>query len=921
MLLGGAFFCDQACADAVDDELRFAAGLIELGFPDFAERVIDDALAEEPARADDAKFVRAEILMSRRKFVEAEAIVKTIPAESDEGKAARLALANYYYSADKIDEAKLLYDDFFQQYPSAPMDEKILRYYRDVAFKFALMLEHIDDIDGAIKNLDRVLSTNPEPEKQRPLREKKGQLLIRLAEEAKGKDREKYFEQIEVTAQDIEFGGQYWVAMGSILRAQVERLRGHPEKALEMMASQKRSFNAINQSFTESGEPLSHSPKAGYHFVRGRVFEDQGMALVPSVSDAASTSEAKQVLAKALNEYARILKTYDGSSYATLATLRKQAVEGVLREKLGAQIRGGAGLASSPQNADELYKPADTLFRKEQYAEAIYEYLKVLNGFPETRATPRVLTNLGKAYTRIDDPLMAKVVFGYMAERFSRSSEAARGCLILASFFLKNGQEDAAYWGYKVFTGRFPDHEKAPQVLYTVAGQEKKTGHAGEAARLYALLTDRYPESTYYLKALQAAGDDAYKIEQYEKALGYFTTHAEAAPPGYGKASSIMLSADCNLRLEAFWSAFKQFRGLAKALDPADKNNAYYTDKEDRDRLETLHMQASFQQAYALANVREPAEKVSLFQSNAVKLYDEFLNGFSTSELAPKALAAKGSVLLQMDRLDEATATFDELATAYPDTVEGKNSLYQLVEAAVKVGKLDVAREAVQKMAANPEAYGVAIFARVGELTLNYNLFDQAVAAYENLLNAAGDPELKERAYFGLGKSYHVNGDCTKAIENFEALLKLNDKTAFFFDASLMVGRSYRDCEQYEQALKALGEVIRLDKDKIRRRRAEFEVAAVREAQGDTRQAYAAYLLLALTPDPSRQPTLVELYQTSILRAIDLGTELEDYVTVPPLVDKFLKFWPDWDDVDRLREQRKKALLNQTEQDALENTF
>ena len=111
------------------------------------------------------------------------------------------------------------------------------------------------------------------------------------------------------------------------------------------------------------------------------------------------------------------------------------------------------------------------------------------------------------------------------------------------------------------------------------------------------------------------------------------------------------------------------------------------------------------------------------------------------------------------------------------------------------------------------------------------------------------------------------------------------------------------------------------DKDKIRRRRAEFEVAAVREAQGDTRQAYAAYLLLALTPDPSRQPTLVELYQTSILRAIDLGTELADYVTVPPLVDKFLKFWPDWDDVDRLREQRKKALLNQTEQDALENTF
>ena len=51
---------------------------------------------------------------------------------------------------------------------------------------------------------------------------------------------------------------------------------------------------------------------------------------------------------------------------------------------------------------------------------------RVLNLFPETTAAFRVLSNLGRAYARSGDLLMAKVVTGYVGERFAGRGEAEK---------------------------------------------------------------------------------------------------------------------------------------------------------------------------------------------------------------------------------------------------------------------------------------------------------------------------------------------------------------------------------------------------------------------------------------------------------------------------------------------------------------
>ena len=224
----------------------------------------------------------------------------------------------------------------------------------------------------------------------------------------------------------------------------------------------------------------------------------------------------------------------------------------------------------------------------------------------------------------------------------------------------------------------------------------------------------------------------------------------------------MMLAGDSQLRSQAYTDAFKQFRELTTALDPGRANNPYYADSADQKKLERLLEQALFQQAYCLAPNQRRYGPVT-YRGAAIQAYDAMAQRFPSSELDAKSLAGKGAVLLQLNRLDEATQTFEQLAADYPDSPEGKSSLYTLATAAVSVGKLDVARGAVERMAADPANYQADMFALVGQLMLDHGLYEQAIRAYEILQATTRDPDLKERAWFGLGRSYQTQGDCAKA--------------------------------------------------------------------------------------------------------------------------------------------------------------
>ena len=901
-----------ARAGEVEDELTFASGLIERGFPDYAERVLGDLLARYPDRAEAARRVQAELHMAQRDFAAAEDIVRTFPADTAEGRAVRVKLANAYYLVQETDKAKALYDEFFAVYrDQPPTDPELLRFYRDAAWRFGLMLELAGDFEGAARNMDRVLGSGPEPELRRQVQEKKAGLLLRQAEGASAAAGKKILAEVEALGDDMQFGGPYWVTRGALVKARARLAAGHTDAALELLDEQKRTARSLDRSFEEAGASPDQSPLAGWHFVRGLIHQAMGEAQAAEAKTDQEKQAAKQTLAVALNEYARVLKNYGGSPYATDAMVESTAVEEALIQ-LGAQIvRREAAPQLGAGQADQLFRAADAFLKEEKYTQAVDAYLKVLNKMPESGAAPKALGNLARAYASAGDLLMVQTVAGYLAERFAGRDDAARASLLLASYLRQADQVPAAIDVYRLVGRYFPDHEKAPAALHTVALSDRKAGRRTEALATLNEIVVRYPKSEFYLDALTVLGSEHRQAGDYAKALEAWSALAEAAPEGRRKAAALMFEADALFRLGETTRALSIYADLAKTLDPSRADNPYYGDDKDREEVTTLWEQADLQVGYCLAELGGDADAVAANLGKAVKVYQGFAARHPGSPRAAKAMAAQGGVLLRMDRVDEAAAVFDQLSRDYPDTPEGKNSLFTLASTAVQVGNLEVARDAVKRMADDASAYGADMLAAVGQIMLTNNLYDEALAVYEHVRRNTDDATLQEYALFGMGKSQYQRGAYREAIEALDALLALNDRTALFYEAKFLLGRARRETGDYDGALAALTDVFKFTRDPKMKRQADLELALLQEQQGRNDAAYASYLRIALHPDPTADPEVAALVERGMLRAMALGMELGAYEDVLLLCDRFLSFFEQSENLDQVRQARREAGLEQ----------
>ena len=276
------------------------------------------------------------------------------------------------------------------------------------------------------------------------------------------------------------------------------------------------------------------------------------------------------------------------------------------------------------------------------------------------------------------------------------------------------------------------------------------------------LLRD-YKDSAEYLNALQKKARQLMEAEQYADAKAANEELVANLPDGPQKAGAMFSVASCALLEEDFRAALKGFKGVVSALDTADKkNNAFYGEGESVAKVQTLLEQAQLQMANCISQLREPAAALPKFRALAIKTFDEFKTKFPKSNLMPKALMGQAGVYLAADDIEKATELFEELSAKYPDSPEGKNSLVSLANSAIEVGKVEVARDAVQKIMADPDRYGVDSMAVIGQKMLDNKLYDEAISLYEKVRAGSQDPKIQEFALYGLGESYVESGDCAK---------------------------------------------------------------------------------------------------------------------------------------------------------------
>lgn len=903
-------------AQQADREFTFASTLVEWGFPDLANKVMDAVVRLDPSQAGRANIVKAEGFIAARKFPEAEALVKQMPANDPKADAIQLALARGYFRFNQLDKARELFGAFFQKYQKPPADADLLKFFRDSAYTYSQMLKSAGDLKGASDALGKILLTNPGSETARAIMADRANLLVEMARKVPEAERNTLLDEALKLCKEVQWGGMD-VSFGQsiVTMATIEMTRGNRERARILINKEyKDILDSIDAQLKELDQ-AGQSPKAGSRFLMGEILEKdaEGMA-----ADAARKEEYIKTLGASFAEFYNVFVQYGDSDWGPPAGARATALKSKL-EGLGKTLNINLGEQAEKAAATQ-FRLADSLYRQREFASAITEYLKAMNSYPESSTAVKSMGSLMAAYAELNDPLMLRMVAEYISERFAGRPEAANAMLATASLYVNKKDDAQALNLYEMYLRGFPRHEKAGTILFYLGSQRKKAGDQDGANRFFQRIADNYPQDQYYPKALTQMAWGFHQAGDYEKALAGFQKLVADVPASPDRALAQFTLADCLVRLGRWAEAASEFNKLVKWLEP-EKENPYATTPEDNAKRLDLLVKSKFQLANCFGRITEPAERVAAMRQAAVTLYTEVFTAFAQSDLAPKAMMGKGQIQLGLGQFDEAAKTFDELSAKFPTSDEGKNALYSLARSAMEIGQFEQARSAFEKMMANAGNYKPDEFTRIGQLMIDAKLYDEALRAFgqvtenpkiKGMPDAPENRALLERALYGRGSALFARKSFPESVAVLQQFTNQFPRSGLFFDVHFLLGEAHGQMGNVGQASAAIGEIFRFTQDQRQANQASLKLAEIQLKGGDKSGALASYQRVALLSD-SNKTEQRPFIEEAILKSLPIGMELGRYKDVLDSCDQYLKLFPTSERVGEVRRIRLEANVKASE--------
>lgn len=909
LMLGGT-----AVQAGVDEEFAFASGLVSYSpsFPDFAQKVVDAVLAKDPAQKDRSKIIQAEILIQRRQFADAEALIAEMGIANPKSQAISLALARNYFAIGEMDKSRALYEAFFKQYAQKPTDPDVARFYRDAAYQFAQMQMMAGNFESAAASFQRVEDVAEGSEQKRSLQVSRAEALVKAAEQKSGDEKNKLLDDAKKVCETLQWGGLDLQFVDSIvIMANIELAKGNPAGAKKVLMDYMDIIKPIDDTLEQLGLPMRESPMAGARSLLGRLMKEEADKL----AGADKADEAIKAYSGALGEYYNVFVKYGDSDWGPSAGLAAKDIKNVLETKYGKTVKIDLPETLASKAAGTEFMMADNLFRQKKHAEAAAEYVRVLSQFPEAgELSVGALGNLVQCYMNLNDNLYAKMVANYLGERFSAKSDIpAKALVSAAQLYDKAGNADMSNYMFDRYLKYCPTDVRAGQILFYLAAKAEKAGQQEQADAYLAKIITDYQNDQNYPKALSKRAWKAYGDKDYAGAIDGMKLYIEQSQPNPTRAQAMFALGDCYRRTGKLADAVRQFDALIKAISPA--GNPYGSSADELQRNAKLLEQARFYFAYSLSRLPTDATRKA-----AIAKLDEFLGFYPKSDLAAKALNLKGS--LQMALKDPgANETFARLAAEYPDTDEGKNAQYARISGALDLGQFDQAREALAAMLANPGSYTVDEFTRVGQAMFDKEQWQEAAEAFAQVQGKTEDRTYLERALYGIGASRYELDDYEGAVAALNELMEKWPNSSLFYQAKFTLARANLKRNDLAAAKIALNDVFKYAREPEVVNDAKLLYGQILRQEGDNTGALGAYKGLeyfgsqAMKTERERQQV-----EEAILAAIDLAAELNRPADELESCDKYLQLYPTGAQVAAVRQKRTAASFKANEEAAAGTT-
>lgn len=926
VLAGGSIAAaDEAKRDEVKDELTFARGLISLNFPDYADKVVEALLRKHPEAKPQASAVKIKILTGRGKFDEAEAMVKSMPADKMETLAMRLSLADDFYLWGKMPKAREYYESFFSQFPKGPPPE-IAQFYGESAYRYAQMLVFSGDLGGALQAYRYVLLSKPAAAVERTILTEMAELLLKVGEKSGGEDRKKYFDECKQICQKIQWGGTD-VAFGKtvVILAHMALINGDGDGARKIVNDYLPMLQEIDTMLKEAPDGLRYSPMAECRYMLGIMGEDEIRAAVGREDGQIERAKVIEMIKQTLGHYYTVLINYPSSSWASEAGRRGDALATWLSTK-------GFTVGKLPREklakvVDTLMKEAKLLFQQQDYKAAIDKYRAVLTAFPDIPGAISAMGDLARCYAETRDMLATRAVTGFLAERYGHSSdekevdEAGNAVLAVAAELESMGEAGLAAEMNELFLSSFPSHRRGAAVVFRDAEARLRAENYAEALAYYNQIMERFPKERLFVDALSRAAYCESMLGNHTNAVPLLLKYIEIVSPSPDQMSARLRLADAYRLSDQTIPALNEYARVIKTLN--EEPSKYGASPEDIAKNAKTMERAMFWKAICYSRLKTPEDQVPLYQSKAIEGFNEVLAKYPKSEYAVTALSGLGTLYFLQKNPAEAEKVYSRLVKEYPDSEQAKNVKFAQATSLADIGRVDEAVRVFESMLADAGKFTGAQFLQAAGYLLNLGqsavagkFYLQAAKAVEQRPEAEQRP-VWEPAMMGAARATAAAGDWKETVATLEALLARFPRSGFTIEANFLLTRSYAELgaketdatkrlQLFNKAIGAINTARKFIREPDLRARADFETAHIELLMGEKTDAQASFVRILLLLDPSNVK-VAPWYEKALEEGVPLLMELGGYDDIIEGCQTYLKACPQGRLAEKARQWRDAA--------------
>ncbi len=947
-----------------EQDLEYADRLLAAHMPNYSTLVLE-RLSLPP---EIMNIRKVQGLGAQGKFAEAEALVAATPGDSQGAWTLKLTLADNYYAYGQYDKAQAHYDSFFKKFPNGP-EGALKPFYMSSAYKYAQMMLLLGNRKAAAEAYRMAIKAKPERHIARQLQSELSEVLIQMAEQASGAEREALLKETKTIVDEILWVQDVWFGRAVVMLAHMRMMQGNVDGALSLVEDYSAELNGIDEALIaeskSSGEDLTKlSPMAQCRYLIGKIMQEEAERIIKEGGD---REKAYQMLvgkgkgsSGAVQHFLNVFIRYPNTAWAPDAGNRFRKVEALLKEVFDKEIK--TKITDEQWAAVEAaqFREARTLFNQQRYAEAAVLYEQVLGLFPDRETAVQALGELAACYIETGDFTLADTVVRHTSERFNKNPTlmAQAGDQVVRVAFKYGEQNEPAKLRetYGVFFEYFKNHPRTVVELYRFADEAFRNNELDLALEYYQRIVADHEGKPAYMDALNRITtiyEKQGKPQEQIKALNVLIQKLEES----GEKTHLQISA-----MYRFAAALKglgpryadlavrKFNEIEDLLKDETKREAYQKNPDEAKANIQVMQGAMLFGAISDATRKEvpPAVKEALekragkkltdewilknyYKPKAIKKLEELVKQFPDSAFAPSALSQVGTLYTVIGKADEARKALQQLQKDYPDSPEATNAVFMI---GVNLLEMGMRTEAV--------AYFKQMFSGDGEytpsqiLTASRTLFDAgefeiAIEGYDRIIGTTKDGGLLEAARVGKGLALVRLERFAEAAKHLEKVLEDYPKSGFTVDICRAASDAYAAVaseiadekerpELFNKAVEVMIRARRLVKDDGARTELDVGVARIYERKSAAErqfgtpekaaayrdEAVAAYQSVIMFRDPNDAAVAPHL-QAAYAACLPLMVEMERWDDVVQDAQKYLEAFPNGKDAPAVRQAQNIA--------------